>query len=318
MEEKKILIVDEMHPGLPDMLAEIGTTPIYAPQIQRDEIIQKLPDCFGIIIRSKTKVDEDLLSHAPKLKFVARAGSGVDGVDVQFLKKNKICLITAAEGNRDAVGEHTVGMMLALLNRFIPAHNEISNLIFRREANRGEELKGKTVGLIGYGNMGQAVAKRLFSFEAQVIYYDIKRIRTGNKYARPVTLEQLQKAADIISIHIPLTPQNRNFINSDFIKQCTQKPYIFNTARGEILNMKDLLEAIESGIVRGAGLDVFENERFQTLTIEQKNTLKALHNTGKVLFTPHVAGWTKESYLKINQVLTQKIKNLIWLREPLC
>lgn len=316
----KVLVVDEMHPSLPGMLKEIGLEPVYLPHINKDEIAATLAQepFIGLIIRSKAKVDEQLLQAAKHLKFVARAGAGTDNVDKSYLQKRKIKLVHAAEGNSDAVAEHTLGMILALLNKFVKGHSQISRFEFLREPNRGAELKGKTVGIIGYGYMGRAVAQRLTCLGAYCVYYDIKNIKIGKKYAKPVDLDYIWQHAHIISLHIPLTPENRHWVNYQFFEKCLQKPIIINTSRGEVLVLNDLLQAIKAGIISGAGLDVFENEKFNTLTVEQKNTLQALINTGEVLCTPHVAGWTVESYLKINQVLTHKIKNLIWRLHPIC
>lgn len=308
---KRILIIDKMHESIVPMLEAFGGFEVvYKPAITRDEIMQLLPDFHGLIVRSKTTIDKPLLSQGGKLEFVARAGAGIDKLDVEELNKMKVAILNAPEGNRDALGEHAVGMLLALLNKMYLADDEIRNWLWDREKNRGYEIMGKTVGLIGYGFMGQAFAKRLSGFDCHVIAYDKYKTNYGDQYANEATLETIFKTTDILSIHTPLTEETRAMINVDFLNGFAKEIIILNTARGEILPVKDLLKCLGSGKLKGAALDVLENEKLDTMSEEDKMIYKGLFNNKRVLLTPHVAGWSFESYEKINTVLVMKIKEL--------
>lgn len=303
----KILIIDEMHESIVPLLEKGGHEVHYRPEIEKKEIFEIVGSYEGLIIRSKTPMDKSLLEKATQLKFIGRAGAGLDNVEVKYLEEKGIQLFHAPEGNRDALGEHAVGMLLALFNHFSRADCQVKKGIWRREENRGEELAGKTVGIIGYGNMGQAFAKRLSGFEVEVLAYDKYRIDYTDKYARESSWEKILEKADVLSIHVPLTSETRGFIDMNLLSRFKKPIYFINTSRGEVITFDTLNEALQEKIFKGAVLDVLENEKFDQMTQAQKLSFDKLAERGNVLFTPHVAGWTFQSYEKINKVLVEKI-----------
>jgi len=307
---KKVIITDTMHHSIIEMFQDIGFDVNYKPEIVRDEIIKLLPEYDGLVIRSKTRIDKELLNAGCKLRFIARAGAGLDEIDLEEVEKRGIEILNAPEGNRDAVAEHTIGLILALLNNFRKGNSQIRNYIWDREGNRGRELSHSTVGIIGYGYMGSAVAKRLHPFGCRILAYDKYKIGFDNDIVEEVSLYQIFEHSDILSLHIPLTPETKGMINDAFIKRFKKPVYIINTARGEILVLKDLLKNMQEGKVLGAGLDVLENEKLQNLTSEEKQIMEGLFTMENTFFTPHVAGWSHESYIKINETLANKIKVL--------
>lgn len=307
----KVLIIDEMHESIIPLLNEINLEVDYMPNIKRTEIISILKNYEGLIVRSKTPINADLLENAPKLKFVARAGAGVDNVEVEALEKKNIQLINAPEGNRDALAEHAMGMLLSLFNKINTADQEVRNGIWDREGNRGVELMGKTIGLLGYGNMGEAFAKRLSSFGCKILAYDAEKTEFSNEFVTEVSLEDIQAKAQILSLHIPMNIQNKGLIDYDFLTKFEQLDYIINTSRGEVLVLKDLLRLFKEGGIRGAALDVLENEKIKALENEELSVFQEITQLSQIVFTPHIAGWSFESYKKINEVLSQKIKSLV-------
>ncbi|TAE75100.1 MAG: phosphoglycerate dehydrogenase [Bacteroidetes bacterium] len=311
MIKKKILIIDDMHLSILPLLEKLDFEVVYLPDIQRNEIFLELKDIFGIIIRSKTKIDEEFLNHAQKLAFVARAGAGLDLIDVDLAKKKNIHLLNAPEGNRDAVAEHTLGLLLNVLNKINLSDKEIRNKIWQREKNRGFEIKNKTIGIIGFGNIGQQVAQRLSSFECKILAYDKNKKDFSNTKAKEATLLEIFEQTDILTLHIPLDKENFGWINKDFLARFKKPIWLINTARGEILSLEALIEGLESGKIIGAGLDVLENEKLNTLSVSQQKNFEYLSHSHQVILTPHVAGWTYESYQRINEVLVEKIDNLM-------
>jgi D-3-phosphoglycerate dehydrogenase / 2-oxoglutarate reductase len=306
-----ILVVDEMHPSLLPMLAAKGIQADYKPTLVRKEIMESIAPYDGIIIRSKTVIDEEVLDKAPNLKFIGRAGAGLDQMDVEAILKRNIQIFNAPEGNRDAVGEHAVTMLLCLFNNILQADKEVRAKVWKREANRGIELGGKTVAIIGYGNTGNALARRLSGFNCQVLAYDKYLSNYSNAYAQEASMEQIFEQADVLSLHIPLTAETNKLVNSGYINRFQKNIFIINTARGEIISLFDLAQAIESGKVRGACLDVLENEKLNTLTPAQEKAFEMLSGVQNVIFSPHVAGWTHESYVRINEVLVKKIATFL-------
>lgn len=307
---KKVLIIDKMHESISAMLSAIGFEADYEPEITREEIYRKIGSYEVIFVRSKINIDDRLLEAAPLLKVVGRAGAGIDQVDVEALNRRNVILINAPEGNRDAVAEHAIGMLLCLFNKLLTADAQVRKGIWDREGSRGLELKGKTVGIIGYGYMGQALAQRLQGFGCRILAYDKYHNGYGTALVEECSQEKIWDEADILSLHIPLTAENRFLVNSDYLKRFRKDIFIINTARGEVLSLAALQEAMENGKVRGAALDVMENEKLQQLSPEQKEVFHYLANNDRVLLTPHVAGWTQESYIKINKILVEKLKNL--------
>ena len=306
----KILISDAMHPSIVPILTELGFDVHYFPEISRSEILEILHNYVGLLIRSKTHVNKALIDAGSSLKFIARAGAGMDLIDVDYAKEKTIAVINAPEGNKDAVGEHAVGMILNLFNHMIKADSEIRRRIWKREENRGLELMDKTVGIIGYGNMGQSLASRLSGFGCEVIAYDKYKKDFSDEHVKEVTLSELFKKTDVLSLNVPLTDETFRMVDDEFIKNFKKNIFLINTSRGEIIPFKTILNQILAGKIKGAALDVLENEKFDQLTVEQDQLLKELFKFENILFTPHVAGWSKESYIKINQTLVNKIKSL--------
>ena len=303
----KILQLDTNHPLITEQLSAKGfmldedTTSTY------DEVLEKIADYEGIIIRSRIPVDQNFLEHAKNLKFIARVGAGMENIDVRFAEERGIKLISSPEGNRDSVAEHVVGMLLILMHRLFISSAEVKNGIWKREENRGDELLGKTFGIIGYGNMGKAVARRLSGFGVKVIFHDILP-NLSDEFATQVSLETLKNEADILSLHIPITDETYHLIDAQFISGMKKDFYFINTARGKNVKTSDLVEAIRSGKVKGACLDVLEYEKASFENLEIENTDSAfLLQSEKVIVTPHIAGWTVQSKEKLAQVIVDKI-----------
>lgn len=280
---------------------------VYAPNASREEILDQIGDFEGLLIRSKTTVDKELIDRARHLEFIGRAGAGLDKIDVDYVESKGIEILNAPEGNRDALAEHAVGMLLSLLNNINSADAEVRNWIWDREGNRGVELSDKTVGIIGYGYMGQAFVQRLRAFDCRVLVYDKYRKGFGTKNVEEVSLEKMFAKADILSLHVPLTEETRGWVNADFFNQFRKDVFLLNTARGEIVPTKDLLQLLDSGKILGAALDVLEKEKFDQLTADQKTMFENLFTRKNVVLSPHVAGWTFASFKRINEVLVGKI-----------
>ncbi len=305
---KKILIVDDLHPVFKEQAIAMGYQVDDEPSITRTQTLARIKDYAGIAVRTKFRIDEEIFAAATNLEFVARAGAGLDNIDDKIALARNIKLINAPEGNRDAVGEHATGLLLSLMNNFRQADSEIRNGIWNREGNRGYELKGKKVGIIGYGYMGQSFAKKLAGFEVDVMAYDKYKTGFSDAFAREVSMEEIVKHSDILSLHIPLTPETKQMVDDEYFYHFKKPIFFINTARGEIVSTKAVLKNIKSGKILGAGLDVLETEKFPALD-EQVwyNELKACD---KVLLTPHVGGWTFDSYRKISEVLADKLKEI--------
>ncbi|AMQ56648.1 NAD(P)-dependent oxidoreductase [Algoriphagus sanaruensis] len=304
----KILIIDEMHLSIIDLLQTEGHEVVYSPKITREEILDQIDQFEGLIIRSKTPMDKPLLEKGIRLKFIGRAGAGLDQIDLDYLDERKIKLFHAAEGNRDAVAEHALGGLLALMNQLIQADQQVRKGIWDREGNRGHELMGKTVGIFGFGNMGKSFAKRLHGFDVEILAYDKYKFDFGNDRVQEVIWEKVKAEADVLSIHVPLTPETKNFFTLEELRGFSKPFWLINTARGEVISFETLNSALDEGILKGAVLDVLENEKFQKFSHNQKEEFERLAQRQNVLFSPHVAGWTFESYDKINRVLVKKIK----------
>jgi D-3-phosphoglycerate dehydrogenase len=267
-------------------------------------------DAIGIVIRSRFPMHEAFLKYAQKLEFIARSGAGMENIDASYCNERNIQLFNAPEGNRNAVGEHALGMLLALLNKFIPGDKQVRKGIWDREGNRGEELDSKTVGIIGYGNNGRAFAKKLRGFECKVLVYDKYLPTIGDDFVTQVSLEQLYQEADVISFHIPQNEETRYWVNDAFFAALGKPIYLLNLSRGKIVDTQALLKAISTSQVKGAGLDVLEFEKasFENFSdSERLSIFQELIASDKVILTPHVGGWTTESYYKLSDVLVDKI-----------
>jgi D-3-phosphoglycerate dehydrogenase len=307
---KKCLVVDPMHESLDAMLTPLGWQVDHHPAMTRDQLREKHMGYQGLIIRSKTVVDQDLLGDHPTIRFVGRAGAGLDNVDLAYLAKKSIQVIHAAEGNRDAVGEFSVGILLSLLRNIPRAHQEVINGIWLRESNRGQEIMGKTVAIIGFGNMGRSFAERLSGFGCKILVYDKYKRGFTNDLWQEADMQQIYQQADILSLHIPLTDETRALVNTAYLSQFKKRIILLNTSRGEIIPLSDLAESFSMGFVRGAALDVLENEKLHELSTSQREAFRNLISGGNVIFTPHIAGWTVESHIKINVALVEKIRTL--------
>lgn len=303
----KILQLDKNHPLITEQLSAKGFEIDDDFSSSYDDVLKKIDAYDGIIIRSRIPVDRNFIEHGKNLKFIARVGAGMENIDGEFATKSGISLISSPEGNRDSVAEHVLGMLLILMNRLFIASNEVKNGIWKREENRGDELLGKTFGIIGYGNMGKAVAKRLSGFGVKVIFHDILP-NLSDEFATQVSLDTLKNEADILSLHIPITNETHHLIDSQFISEMKKDFYFINTARGKNVKTSDLVEAIRSGKVRGACLDVLEYEKpsFENLEVENNDSAFLLQSE-KVIVTPHIAGWTVQSKEKLAQVIVDKI-----------
>ncbi len=306
-----VLFVDSTHDKLPEKLTQSGFICDYQPDIKPEEIINIIPKYNGVIIRSKITIDKNIIDAAKNLKFIGRVGAGLENIDVEYANKKGIKCFNSPEGNRDAVGEHTLGMLLTLFNNILKADLEVRSGKWIREGNRGLEIKGKTVGIIGYGNMGSAFTQRLKGFEANVIAYDKYKFNYSNEFVTEKTLENLFEQTDILSLHVPLTEETRYMVNDEFINQFKKNIYIINTARGKVLKTEDIVKNLKSGKVLGAALDVLEYEQtsFENLHSDEKlpDAFQYLIKSNKVVLTPHIAGWTHESSIKLSEILADKI-----------
>lgn len=310
-ENIKILHIDSNNPILMGQLQELGFTNHEDFTSSKEEIEAKIQDYQGIVIRSRFKIDKEFLDKATNLQFIARVGAGLESIDCDYALSKNIELIAAPEGNRNAVAEHTLGMILSLFNKLNTADKEIRSGHWNRESNRGHELDGKTVGIIGYGNMGKSFAKKLRGFDVEVLCYDIQE-NVADANAKQVSLGELQLKADVLSLHIPWTPKTNKMVDAAFIGGFAKSFWIFNTSRGKNIVTADLVTAMQSGKILGAGLDVLEYEKlsFETL-FQEENTPAAfqyLLEAPNVILTPHVAGWTFESHERLAQVIVDKVK----------
>ena len=313
IQDTKILHIDSNHPLLWEQLEQAGFQNEADFTSSKAEIEAKIHNYHGIVIRSRFKIDKDFIDKATNLKFIARVGAGLESIDCEYAESKKIHLIAAPEGNRNAVGEHALGMLLSLMNKLNRADKMVREGKWIREGNRGYELEGKTVGLIGYGNMGKSFAKKLRGFDVEVLCYDIEK-NVGDKNARQVSLPELQAKAVVLSLHIPWTTLTDRMVNTNFINSFAKPFWFINTSRGKNVVTDDLVAGLESGKILGAGLDVLEYEKlsFENLFIdtEKPKAFEYLLHSENVLLTPHIAGWTFESHEKLAKTIVDKIISL--------
>lgn len=313
MKKIKILHIDSNHPLMITQLQNLGFTNDEDFTSTKEQIEQKIQNYQGIVIRSRFKIDKQFIEKATHLQFIARVGAGLESIDVDYAKLKNVHLIAAPEGNQNAVGEHTLGMLLSLFNKLNRADKLIRNGQWIREGNRGYELEGKTIGIIGYGTMGKSFAKKLKGFDVEVLCYDILE-NVGDANAKQVSLSEIQQKSDVLSLHIPWTPKTDKMINFKFINQFSKSFWLINTSRGNNLVTSDLVKALKLGKILGAGLDVLEYEKasFENL-FESKQHPEALNyilKADNVLLTPHIAGWTFESHEKLAQTIVNKINRM--------
>ena len=308
--KNKVLFLDSVHPVLSQRLSEENYQCIDGFNENIDFIYNEAPEVFGLVVRSRFRLDELFLSRFPALRFIARSGSGLDNIDQLYCKKNNIALFNSPEGNRNAVAEHVLALLLGLMNNIVQANDEINKGFWNRESNRGEELKGKTIGIIGYGHNGKATAEKLVSFGLTILYYDKYSQVPDNKHIKSASLATIFNEADVVSLHLPLTEETHYFADLDFFTAFRKPIYFLNIARGKIVDTSALVTALKSGIVKAAGLDVLEYEEtnFERLLNDQHSEhLAFLKQAPNVILTPHIAGWTTESNFLLSDVLADKI-----------
>jgi D-3-phosphoglycerate dehydrogenase / 2-oxoglutarate reductase len=308
MKALRVLIVDDLHPYFKEEAEKLGYEIDDQPEFTRQQTLNIIGNYDGLAIRTKFLVDKEIIDHASNLKFIARAGAGMDNIDEKYAGAKGIVCINAPEGNRDAVAEHAMAMLLSLTNNLFKGDNEIRNGVWDREGNRGWEIKGKTVGIIGYGNTGRSFARKISGFDVSVLAYDKYHSGFSDRFATEASMDEIREQADILSLHIPLTDETRQMINDNYFNNFKKQMFFVNTSRGEIASTWAVLNAINNGKLLGAALDVLEVEKFPHL--EAQSWFAALKNENRIILSPHVAGWTFESYSKISEVLIEKLKNL--------
>ncbi len=307
----KIIIIDKVHNFLPETLINAGFEVHKKQNLKKEEIIKILPKYEGIIIRSKIKLSKKVLSQLPDLKFIARVGAGMESIDYNYAIKKGIKLFNAPEGNRDSVAEQAVGMILSLLNNICNANSEVKKGLWNREKNRGEEIKGKTIGIIGYGNTGSSFARRLKSFDVNVISYDKYKKNYTDCYTKEVSINDIFEYSDILSLNVPLQDETYYMVDDNFISKFKKNFYIINTSRGKVIKTSDLIKNLKSGKIKGAALDVLEFEKisFEELSDKNNKQINYLQKSENVLLTPHIAGLTDQSNKKLAMVTAEKIKS---------
>ncbi|MDB2354864.1 hydroxyacid dehydrogenase [Flavobacteriaceae bacterium] len=307
----KILHIDSNHPTLISTLKNNGYINDLDISSSKEEIIKIIKDYDGLILRSRFKIDKDFIDNASNLKFIARVGSGLENIDCNYAKSKNIEVISSPEGNSNAVGEHAMGLLLSLLNNINTSSNQVKEGLWFREKNRGFEIEGKTVAILGMGNTGKSFAKKISSFNCKVFFYDIDE-KIKSKYAKKSSLDFLYKNADIVSLHLPHTINNIDLFNKEFIQKFVKPFWLINTSRGKIVNTHDLVDALNEKKILGAGLDVIdiESSSFNNIEKELNPYFNELINLKNVIITPHIAGWTFESNVKLSQIIIDKIKFL--------
>ncbi|HYG14926.1 MAG TPA: NAD(P)-dependent oxidoreductase [Bacteroidia bacterium] len=310
MSKGTVLIIDDVHPYFTEQLPGMGYAFDYRPEIQRAEILECISNYQGLIVRSKTIVDREMLDRAAKLKFIGRAGSGLEIIDVSYAGEKGVTCFNTPEANRDAVAEQAVGMLLSLLANIHKSYLEVRNWVWDREGNRGYELSSMTVGIVGYGNTGSAFAQKLSGFGCKLLAYDKYKSGYGTALVKECNMDELFEQADILSFHIPLTAETKHMVNTGYLNRFKKNIYLLNLSRGKIIIIADIINALQTGKLRGVALDVLENENFSTYFEEEKSNFYNLLSFPHVLVTSHIGGWTHESYYKISYSLVEKIKQL--------
>ena len=302
-----ILITAKAHPVLFDTFQQRGYEVSYVPEITYEQLYEDIEDVTGLVVTTRIKIDRKLLDKAGKLRWIGRLGSGMELIDTAYAAEKNIICVSSPEGNRNAVGEHALGMLLNLMNHISKSSLEIKQGLWLREQNRGVELTGKIVGIIGFGNTGSAFAKLLSSFDVSILAYDKYKFGFGSAAVKEANIEQICRYADVISFHLPLNDETRHFANDHFFRAVQQKPFIINTCRGAVINTASLLAALKNNRIAGAALDVQENEKLDTLNQLETEQLDFLNAQKNVLLTPHIAGYSNEAFYKMSKLLLDKL-----------